>query len=348
MIKILENNQLDLEVLEVEDIIDIELLQKFQDNFAIGMNCASITVNRQGKQITKQSSYTKFCSGLIQSNNIGRERCAESHKRMGEEAVKLGRPYVGRCHAGLIDFSAPIMIEGKIIGTVLGGQIVENRPEDKDIIRIANEININSNDCLSALDNVGIAAMKNIEAAAEVLFIVVNSLARDGYNALKLGILSKQLGNNFIQSSSTIEELSASALEIENNQEKLNDEISKVSNITEDINVILESIKNIANQTKMLGLNASIEAARAGESGKGFAVVASEIRKLSDISKQTAGEISKLTDEIVLAVSQTVRNSETILNTTKEQSLAMDEFNISIQDSVIVAEELNNMIKNNH
>ena len=71
---------------------------------------------------------------------------------------------------------------------------------------------------------------------------------------------------------------------------------------THQTNEIIQFIGNIANQTNLLGLNASIEAARSGEMGRGFAVVAEEIRKLSQSSKNSAELIRKTLDQVTSAI----------------------------------------------
>ncbi|WP_046173485.1 globin-coupled sensor protein [Domibacillus indicus] len=67
---------------------------------------------------------------------------------------------------------------------------------------------------------------------------------------------------------------------------------SELNNISQQIVQVITLVGNIAGQTNLLALNASIEAARAGEHGKGFAVVAEEIRKLSDQTKESTGNVS--------------------------------------------------------
>lgn len=79
----------------------------------------------------------------------------------------------------------------------------------------------------------------------------------------------------------------------------------KVSQINELTKVILD----IASQTNLLALNASIEAARAGEAGKGFAVVAQEISALADNSRQTAGNIQIISNEVTEAVKSLAENA---------------------------------------
>lgn len=343
MVKKIGINEIDINSIQIKDVIDIDLLQRFQDNFAESMNIASITVDINGTPVTKNSFYTTFCEKFTQSTTIGKNRCAECHKRGGEEAVRKGKPYVYKCHAGLIDFAAPILVDGHQIGTILGGQILTSEPVESDYRTTAKEIGVNEDGYIDAVKKIKVTTEKSIKAAAEVLFIVSNALSKIGYEQFKLKSISQVLSENFTQISATMEELAASSVNVTNNQHILSDEINSVNNVSMEINTILNSIKSIADKTKMLGLNASIEAARAGEAGRGFGVVASEIGKLSQNSKETTFTITELTGKIHESMDKTIESAKSTLETTEQQRLAIEEVNNSLQQLVAVADELNEL-----
>lgn len=157
----------------------------------------------------------------------------------------------------------------------------------------------------------------------------------------------RQLSGNSTQAlgdiSAVAQEIAVSAAEINENEEKLNNRISSINDLVNEIIPILEFIKNLADQTKMLGLNAAIEAARAGNAGRGFSVVAEEIRRLSDDSKNTVMKIRNLIDLITLEIHETTDTSLMIVNSTQEQAAANQELNASIQEFSSMVEELNNI-----
>ncbi len=337
----INNNKSNSSGIQLRDVLDLELLQRFQDNFAESMDIASVTVDMNGDPVTKPSSYTSFCMDYTHSTKTGDDRCAQSHKLGGEEAARTGRPYIYKCHAGLIDFAAPIMVNGTQIGTILGGQILTDKPEEHGFRKTANEIGVNEDKYVDAVNKVKITTEKNIKAAAEVLFIVANSLSQIGYQKYAIKSMSNDLVDSFSQISATMEELAASSVTVMNNQETLSYEIANVKNISSQINVILDSIRSIADQTKMLGLNAAIEAARAGDAGRGFSVVATEIRNLSQNSKETALKIVKLTEEIQDSVQKTMEISDSTKSNTEQQSAAIQETTASVEELLGLTHELN-------
>ncbi len=87
-----------------------------------------------------------------------------------------------------------------------------------------------------------------------------------------------------------------------------------------DMNNMLELIKvidDISAKINIVALNASIEAAHVGNYGRGFSIIASEIRKLSELTKKHANEISKTIGGINLNINDsvsTVRESQKSFN----------------------------------
>lgn len=338
--KTTDNN---LEKLELKDVIDIKFLQTFQDDFSAAMGLASVTVDAKGQPVTKPSNYTRFCKDFTHAVAKGDQRCAESHRKGGEEAARTGKPVVYECHAGLIDFAAPIILEGKLIGTILGGQVLTSSPQDEKYKKIAQEIGVDPEGYAEAAREVTILKKEKIQAAANVLYMVANNISQTYYQQLKLRNASNILKDSLNQISATMQEMAASSVEVNSNQQELNNEIENVNTLAKQISEVTEFINQIANETKILGLNAAIEAARAGEVGRGFGVVAEEIRKLSNESKETIVKIKDFINLIQKSVKTTVDMGSATVIETEQQSAAVQEVTASIEEITSLAQQLDDL-----
>lgn len=114
--------------MKLEEIIDIEFLQKVQDAFAKATGLAAITVDYRGNPITKYSNFSKFCNIVRKDPNL-MAQCFKCDAFGGLEAARIGHFYVYHCHCGLVDFAVPIIVQGQYLGSMLVGQA---RMDEKD------------------------------------------------------------------------------------------------------------------------------------------------------------------------------------------------------------------------
>ncbi len=86
--------------------------------------------------------------------------------------------------------------------------------------------------------------------------------------------------------------------------------ILALSEQTQQIGDITGVVGDLAQQSKMLALNASIEAAKAGDAGKGFAVVAQEVKALAEQSQGATAQVQKILQDIRQATDRVVMATE--------------------------------------
>ncbi|MDD2774856.1 MAG: protoglobin domain-containing protein [Gallionella sp.] len=114
--------------------------------------------------------------------------------------------------------------------------------------------------------------------------------------------------------------------------------ILALSEQIQQIGEITGVVTNLAQQSKMLALNASIEAAKAGEAGKGFAVVAAEVRELAEQSQHATAQVQKILQDIRHATDRAVMATE-------EGSKGVDAGMFSVQRSGDVMRQLSEVVR---
>lgn len=248
--------------MKLQDFCDMEKFEEIMSNWANSTGLATVAVGEDGQYISECYNFTDFCIKLTRGSAEGCKRC-EKNDREG-----VG---VYPCHAGLVDFGIPITLDnGTVLGSIIGGQVLPENPDEEKFRQTARELNINEDEYIEALHQVNVKTQTEIEASANLLGDVINMFVRASY--------ATTINKNMLSG--------------------LRKGISKAADQIVVANDNTKQIEAYSNRQKILALNASIEAARAGEAGRGFSVVAEEVQKLAQGMAATSVNIKKALGEV--------------------------------------------------
>ncbi|MDE7203723.1 MAG: PocR ligand-binding domain-containing protein [Lachnospiraceae bacterium] len=171
------NNEITL-----SDLFEVEMLQRLQDSFSKMTGFAAIITDAEGVPITKGTNFTDFCKKYTRTSPIGCLRCQQCDKHGAELALKVGSSVTYYCHAGLIDFAAPIMAGDKMVGCFVGGQVLTSPPDITRIMQVAAEMGIDLINYLQSVMSVPIIEKDKLENAAFFLYTLTSALSSIAYH----------------------------------------------------------------------------------------------------------------------------------------------------------------------
>lgn len=222
------------------------------------------------------------------------------------------------------------------------GDLISKHGGDYEAIRTKKVINkrIDKEVFGMEIQSISIPAIDN---SGKVIGCV--SLVKNLNRQFEISNLSKNLSVALHKISENTNELAMGVQSMADANNKITKNVIETNDEVQNTDEILNFVRNVANQTNLLGLNASIEAARAGEMGKGFNVVAQEIRKLSSSSSESIKKIDVVLKKIQSSVSNISENIDDINNTFSKQASSFQEINALIQELSANAEVLENISK---
>ncbi len=133
---------------KISDQVNIELIQSIQDKCSKAMGLAFVTVDYKGRPITKYSGFTEHCALGRQLQGFS-ELCEQCDAHGGLHSAITGQPYIYRCHADLVDFAVPLILDDNYLGSVMGGQVRLTDAEERELDHIIPQANWNKNEAMA-------------------------------------------------------------------------------------------------------------------------------------------------------------------------------------------------------
>ncbi len=142
-----------------------------------------IFINKKGKIFLSSASdgfLCNFCK-LIQSSSEGQKRCSKSFSNGMLKSAEYGFPYISRCHTSIIEWSAPFLYEGELLGSFISGGILMRKPDSsflKEIKKVDKTLGLEESQLEEILKRVKTVSEKKVKAAADILHIMANYLTK--------------------------------------------------------------------------------------------------------------------------------------------------------------------------
>lgn len=176
---------------------------------------------------------------------------------------------------------------------VLGQSCEQMTLSLKKLVKDIKEQSLNIGDSSNQLSSISSQSRATITQLSDVISNISHATGESARNSQEASLLSVSAENTAREGGRIMEGLLAAMQSLGAELERSTRSMEKLAGHSGDIKNMVVVVKSIADETKLLSLNAAIEAARAGESGRGFAIVADEIGKLSELSDKQAAKISE-------------------------------------------------------
>jgi methyl-accepting chemotaxis protein len=186
-----------------------------------------------------------------------------------------------------------------------------------EMIFINTEMTQNSKEIATAISEMSRGAqdqVRKVDESSRLIEGVLFAARQVGIQTEEINTTAREVKENSESGYSLVNEVARTMSEVVKTSSATKDSMTSLLDQTNRMSHALAVITDIASQTNLLALNAAIEASQAGDYGRGFAVIAEEIRKLAEISKDSAQEIGVLIEKTKVDTSKASKTISLMYN----------------------------------
>jgi AraC-like DNA-binding protein/ligand-binding sensor protein len=168
------------------NFVEVSTLKEILDAFTTTTGLMANIVDIEGRSIFTRTDNDKCCDfcKIIYSFKGGLRRCQGAYKRAGKQAALFGEPYIFRCPSGLIEWAAPIVVNGEHLGTIICGQVLMWEPEEFfwiELREMNKSLTSDFKDLFQAVKKLPVVSGEKVQAASYMLYVVANYIMKSGW-----------------------------------------------------------------------------------------------------------------------------------------------------------------------
>ncbi len=229
----------------LDDLFNLDDLQRLQDEFAGATGVASIITHTDGRPITSPSNFCRLCSDLIRTTEKGRANCYKSDAALGR--YNPDGPNIQPCMSGgLWDAGAAISVGGRHIANWLIGQVRNATQTEQRMREYAREIEADEEAVVEAFREVPSMSRDQFGRVAQTLFTLAKQLSTAAYQNIQQARFiaeRRQAEDRLRETNARLEEQTARANEMAIQAEAANSAKSEfLANMSHEIRTPMTAI----------------------------------------------------------------------------------------------------------
>ena len=148
---------------------------------ATGLNVAATDMDGEIYLCSEGYRQVSFCNYIRGCTPDGCERCRNTYRKACRESMRWNEPYFFECHAGIVMWAVPVIVNGSPIGAMVCGQVLLWEPDELYFEELrqfhAGLSDEDYNNLTREARKLKVISVNQCQSAANLLYVIVKYMA---------------------------------------------------------------------------------------------------------------------------------------------------------------------------